>query len=71
MLIIKDKSPSPSAAVSDAHLHLSKLILPSLGGSLDLSSPLGGGALDDPGSGSALQNLAKIASRYSKVRLYN
>merc|ERR1719354_1241567 len=68
----KESSPDPGLPenlAANASLDISKLILPGLGGSLD---PAGvgaagvGGLLDDPTTGSALQNLAKIASRYSK-----
>ena len=71
--IFQESSPDPGLPghlAANASLDLSKLILPGLGGSLD---PAGvgaagvGGVLDDPTTGSALQNLAKIASRYSKV----
>ena len=73
ILIFQESSPDPGLPenlAANASLDISKLILPGLGGSLD---PAGvgaagvGGLLDDPTTGSALQNLAKIASRYSKV----
>ena len=69
--IFQEISPDPGLPghlAANASLDLSKLILPGLGGSLDPAGAAGvGGVLDDPTTGSALQNLAKIASRYSKV----